>query len=63
MIADNIAPFLNFCYLGLKKQVSSNGSEEISGAILEFYIDYNWWITSGLNVLIGIIILTNYKRI
>jgi len=63
MIADNIAPFLNFCYLGFKKQVSANGLDDISGAIFSQYIDYNWWITSGLNILIGLIILTNYKRI
>ncbi len=63
MIADNIAPFLNFCYLKFKEQVSAKGLDEISGAILSQYIDYNWWVTSGLNCLVGIIILTNNKRI
>ncbi|MGB5821100.1 MAG: hypothetical protein WBG90_16565 [Saonia sp.] len=63
MIADNIAQFLNYCYLAFKKQVSSNGLGEIEGAMLDQHLDYNWWISSGLNALIGIIILTNYKRI
>nr|WP_299215183.1 hypothetical protein [uncultured Allomuricauda sp.] len=63
MIVDNIAQFLNFCYLAFKKQVSGNGLDEIDGMMLDQQLDYNWWIISGLNVLIGLIILTNYKRI
>ncbi|MBW8242447.1 hypothetical protein K1F50_06505 [Muricauda oceani] len=63
MIVDNIAQFLNFCYLAFKKQVSSNGLDEIEGAMLYQQLDYNWWIISGLNVLFGIIILINYKQI
>ncbi len=63
MVSNNIASFINYCYLAFKKQVSANGLDEVSGAILDQYIDYNWWVISGLNVLIGIIILTNYKWI
>ncbi|MDF0707041.1 hypothetical protein [Flagellimonas okinawensis] len=63
MIVDNIAQFLNFCYLAFKKQVSPYGLDEIDGAMLDQQLDYNWWIISGLNVLIGLIMLTNYKQI
>lgn len=63
MIVNNIAQFLNYCYLAFKKQVSAYGLGEIEGAMLDQHLDYNWWVSSGLNVLIGIIILTNYKRI
>ncbi|WP_421805708.1 hypothetical protein [Flagellimonas sp.] len=63
MIVENLAPFINFCYWAFKKQVSANGLDEIGGSILDQYIDYNWWITSGLNILIGIVVTTNYKRI
>lgn len=63
MIVDNIAQFLNFCYLAFKKQVASNGLDEIDGAMLDLQLDYHWWIISGLNVLIGLIMLTNYKQI
>ena len=63
MVADNIAQFLNNCYLLFKKQISANGLDEIDGLMLDQQLDYNWWVISGLNVLIGFIILTNYKRI
>lgn len=63
MVVNNISQFLNFCYLAFKNQVSANGLNEIDGMMFNQQIDYNWWIISGLNVLIGIIILTNYKLI
>ena len=63
MITNNIAEFLNFCYLAFKKQVSANGLEKMDGAMFDQQLDYNWWFIYGLNVIIGIIILTNYKRI
>ncbi|MGX1929438.1 hypothetical protein [Flagellimonas sp. 2504JD4-2] len=63
MISNNISSFVNYCYLAFKKQVSANGLDEVSGSILNQYLDYNWWIISGLNVLIGVILLVNYKRI
>lgn len=63
MIADNIAQFLNYCYLVFKKQISANGLGEIDGLMLDQQLDYNWWVVSGLNVLIGVIIVINYKRI
>ncbi|WP_189362827.1 hypothetical protein [Algibacter mikhailovii] len=63
LVVDNIPQFLNFCYLAFKKQVSSTGLDEVDGFMLEQQLDYNWWIVSALNVLMGIIILTNYRRI
>lgn len=63
MVADNIAQFLNFCYLAFKKQVSANGLDKIDGSMFDQQLDYNWWIISGVNVLVGIVILVNYKRI
>lgn len=63
MVVNNIAQFLNFSYLAFKKQVSANGLDEIDGMMLNQQLDYNWWIISGLNVLIGLLLLTNYKPI
>lgn len=63
MIVENLAPFIIFCYWAFKKQVSANGLDEIEGVIFHQYIDYNWWITSGLNILIGIVITTYNKQI
>lgn len=63
MIVDNISQLLTFCYLAFKNQISVLGIAQTEDAVLNQYLDYNRWITSGLNVLIGIIILTNFKWI
>lgn len=63
LITNNLAQFLNYAYLALKNEVSANGLGEIEGAMLDQHIDYNWWIISGLNVVMGFIILINYKPI
>ena len=63
MISDNIAQFLDFCYLALKKQVSAIGLDGIDGAMYEQSLETHYWIINGLNILIGIIILTNHQRI
>lgn len=63
LITDNLAEFLDYCYLAFKNEVSANGLGEIEGAMLDQNLDYNWWLVSGLNILIGIIMLTNYNRI
>lgn len=62
-IVNNLAQFIDFCYLAFKEQVSSNGLNEIDGAMLEQQLDYHWGLISGLNILIGFIFLTNYKWI
>ncbi|WP_420602336.1 hypothetical protein [Flagellimonas sp.] len=63
MIADNIAPFLNFCYLIFKEQVSADGLTGANNMALHQHLYFNRWVVCGLNVLVGIIILTNYKWI
>lgn len=61
LITNNLAQFLNYCYLALKNQISGNRLGHIEGLMLDQQIDYNWYIISGLNVLFGFIIVTNYK--
>ncbi|WP_405397526.1 hypothetical protein [Maribacter sp. Asnod2-G09] len=63
MIVDNIAPFLNYCFLEFKKQVWTNKMDESSGINLGLFIDYNRWFTYGLNIFIGIIFLIANNRI
>ncbi len=63
MIVDNIAPFLNYCFLEFKKQVWTNKMDESSRIILNLFIDYNRWFTCGFNIFIGAIFLTNNNRI
>lgn len=63
LITNNLAQFLDYCYLAFKKQVSAYGLGEIEGAMLDQHLDYNWWAISGLNILIGILMLLNYEWI
>ena len=62
-IVNNLAQFIDYCYLGFKKQVSAYGLGEVEGAMLDQHLDYNWWAISGLNILIGILMLMNYNWI
>lgn len=63
LITNNIGQFLEYCYLAFKKEVSATGLGESEGSLLHQSLDYGWWAVSGLNILIGFIMLTNYKRI
>ncbi len=63
LIVNNLAQFIDYCYLAFKKQVSAHGLGEVEGAMLDQHLDYNWWAISGLNILIGILILMNYDWI
>lgn len=63
LIVNNLAQFLDFCYLAFKKQVSWNGLGENEGSLFGRSVDYGWWVITGMNIVIGFIMLTNYKRI
>ena len=63
LIVDNIASFLNYCYLAFKKEVSATGLADIEGAMHDQFIDYNWWVMNGLNVLIGTVIILNHEKL
>lgn len=63
MVTKNIAEFINLCYLAYVKQFSGSGFELADGTTFYQKIDFNGWFVYGLNILIGILILTNYKRI
>jgi len=59
MIVSNLSEFLNFLYHAFKNsaRVSMYESNALTG---EYY--YNW-ITTGLNILIGYLLMTNFKSI
>ena len=63
LITDNIGQFIEYCYLAFKKEVSANGLGESEGALLYNSLDNGWWAVSGLNILIGLTMVTAYKRI
>lgn len=61
----NYSPdFLYYCYLALKKEAAPNG---LSGVIDSFYnqqiVDYFKWVISGVNIIVGYLLLTNYSRV
>jgi len=59
MIVSNLSEFLNFLYHAFKNsaRVSMYESNELTGEYI-----YNW-ITTGLNILIGYLLMTNFKSI
>ncbi|MFD2099929.1 hypothetical protein [Flagellimonas iocasae] len=63
LIVNNLAQFIDYCYLAFKNQVSAYGLGEVEGAMFDQHLDYNWWAISGLNILIGILMLMNYDWI
>lgn len=63
LITNNIGQFLEYCYLAFKKEISAGGLGESEGSLLSQSLDYGWWAVTGINILIGVLLLTNYKRI
>jgi len=61
----NYSPdFLYHSYLALKEKVTPNG---LSGIVDTFSfrlkVDYFKWIISGINIIVGYLLLTNYDWI
>ena len=53
--------FLQYCYLAFKDQVSPKGLNSIELFTFGRTIDYFNWVISGMNILVGFLLLTNYK--
>ena len=63
LVIDYLPSFLHYSYLAFKNEVSQGGLN-----ILESYgnngqVDYFQWTVAIINIILGIILLTNYKRI
>ncbi len=63
LIIDYLASFLNYTYLAFKKEVSPNGLNPMESYGSFGELDYFQWVISGINLILGFIILTNYNRI
>lgn len=63
MIIDYLPNFLQYTYLAFKSKVSSTGLNYFEELGFGKTIDYFNWSIAGLNIVIGIIIITNYDRI
>lgn len=63
MILDHLPEFLNYCYLGFKKEISSAGLSPFEAPGLSEYWDYLRWFVSGVNLLVGYLIISNLGKL
>ncbi|WP_190811678.1 hypothetical protein [Flagellimonas sp. S3867] len=59
MILDHLPEFLHYCYLGFKKEISVTGLSPFEAPGLAEFWDYFRWFISGVNLLVGYLILSN----
>lgn len=60
LILDYLPVFLQYTYLAFKNEVAPKGLNYVEDALFGRPSDYFNWVIAGLNILIGIILLTNY---
>ncbi|CAH8283159.1 hypothetical protein EV196_102134 [Mariniflexile fucanivorans] len=63
LIIDYLPQFLQYTYLAFKKEVSPSGLNQLEEFSFGKTKDYLDWAISGINLIIGYILLTNYNRI
>lgn len=63
MILDYLPEFLHYCYLGFKKEISVTGLSPFEAPGLAEFWDYFRWFISGVNLLVGYLILSNLGRL
>ncbi|MEY8022179.1 hypothetical protein AB8P51_15200 [Muriicola sp. SD30] len=63
LFLDHLPEFFSFCYLGFKKLVSGNNLNPAEGYHLDQESDYFRWVFSGINILLGYLIITNYTKL
>ncbi|MDC6363646.1 MULTISPECIES: hypothetical protein [Flavobacteriaceae] len=63
MILDHLPEFLHYCYLGFKKEISATGLSPFEAPGLSDFLDYFRWFVSGINILIGYLMLSNLGRL
>lgn len=63
LIVDYIPNFLQYTYLSFKSQVSPRGLNFMEDMTFGSPVDYFNWVISIMNILLGIILLSNYDKI
>src|SRR5690606_26990278 len=63
LIIDYLPDFLQFTYLAFKKEVSPSGLNLMEDLTFGKTKDYFDWVISGMNLIVGYLLLTNYSRI
>ena len=61
LILTNIPTFLFESFEGFTSNIGEGGLDEVIGLFSGYAFDYFSWATSGLNILIGYLMLTNYQ--
>ncbi|WP_191859492.1 hypothetical protein [Hanstruepera ponticola] len=63
LIINYLPEFLQYTYLAFKKEVSPNGLNQLEEFSFGKITDYFNWVISGINLIVGYILLTNYYQI
>jgi hypothetical protein len=63
LLIDHLPYFLQYCYLAFKEQVSPGGMAMTYDLEFGKTIDYFDWAISAVNILVGYILVTNYRRV
>ncbi|WP_146090656.1 hypothetical protein [Aureitalea marina] len=63
MLLDYVPDFLRYSFLAFKSEVSANGLDEFERMSYGSSIDYFNWALSGVNIVIGYLMLSNYSKI
>tara|TARA_R110002051_G_C8495749_1_gene463920 strand:+ start:63 stop:590 length:528 start_codon:yes stop_codon:yes gene_type:complete len=61
LILDHLPTFFHNTYLAFKKEVSTNGLNALES--YDGQVDYSRLLISGINLILGYLLLTNYSRI
>lgn len=62
LVVDHLPKLLHYTYLAFKKEVSPNGLNLLESYDSFGQMDYAQWAISGINVVMGYLLLMNYKR-
>ncbi|MEK6153978.1 hypothetical protein WIW50_11985 [Flavobacteriaceae bacterium 3-367] len=63
LILDHLPEFLHYCYLGFKQEISATGLSPFEAPGLAEFWDYFRWFISGVNLIVGYLILANLGRL
>ncbi len=63
LVIDYLPNFLHYSYLAFKSEVSPNGLNMLESYGNDGQVDYFQWTIAIMNLVLGIVLLTNYKRI
>ena len=63
LIVDYLPNFLQYTYLAFKSQVTAKGLNYLEEVAFGKPLDYFNWAITGINIVVGIVLLTNYDQI